>query len=398
VCDGRSVLCRVRDPRGELPIWPLQEAVADMWLAGLPVARWQEQEAEAVGLAVVDVAADEPLPALAKLVCLPGTLFGREALRAVLNGATAHKGAIRAAIAPQTPLWRALWAPRPPTPAAPLPVDLWGGVRPGSLPPTRDALGELSNAAVVAIASETGAVALPTAPWGAPPHLLRLSTAQRLLASPTHWLQLLECALLFCRLAREQRGCLGQRRILGRGCRVHPTALVEGSILGDNVTVEAHASVIDSVVGDDVHIADHTVVHSSMLGPGCRTLVDTHLRRVVALGDATLSNLDMADAIFGRGVFLTTGVAFFATPASGGPGVNVVVDGQDTGRPVLGGAIGRGAILGSRALFACGAALPPDALVVARPHEALARPDDEGLARAGMRRVAAPGRAADDVC
>jgi NDP-sugar pyrophosphorylase family protein len=161
---------------------------------------------------------------------------------------------------------------------------------------------------------------------------------------------------------------------------VHPTAIVERSILGANVRIEAHASVIDSVIGDDVHIADHSVIHTSAIGDRCRTLVDTHLRRVVAMPGSTLSNLDMQDAVFGAGVFLTTGVAFFPD----GPGRNVVVDGRDSGRAVGNGAVGKGAILGSRALFRCGVAVPAGALVVARPEEAVGKFDAGSLGRAAM--------------
>jgi hypothetical protein len=121
-------------------------------------------------------------------------------------------------------------------------------------------------------------------------------------------------------------------------------------------------------------------VHDCVLGPETRTLVDTSLRRVVAFGDSTLSNLAMADALFGKGVFLTTGVSFFARE----PGVDVEVEGVDTRRAVLGGAVGARAILGARALLVSGSAVPPGALVVARPEEALAKLDDKALERASM--------------
>jgi carbonic anhydrase/acetyltransferase-like protein (isoleucine patch superfamily) len=52
---------------------------------------------------------------------------------------------------------------------------------------------------------------------------------------------------------------------------------------------------------------------------------------------------------------------------------------------VLSGAIGRRAVLGSRALFRSGIALPAGALIVARPEEAIGKFDERSLAKAAMR-------------
>jgi NDP-sugar pyrophosphorylase family protein len=162
--------------------------------------------------------------------------------------------------------------------------------------------------------------------------------------------------------------------------KIHPSAYVHNSVLEDGVTLEANASVVDSHVGAGVHIADHAVIAQCVLGAGCRTLVDTHLRRVIALPDSTLSNLDLQDVVIGTGVFVTTAVAYF----QGQKGMPLVVDGVAVTRPVVGGAIGARCRLGSRALLAAGVSLPPGAVVVARPEEALAKIDAQGLGRAAM--------------
>ena len=54
-------------------------------------------------------------------------------------------------------------------------------------------------------------------------------------------------------------------------------------------------------------------------------------------------------------------------------------------RPVVGCAIGDGALMGARALLQAGLAIPPGTIVVMRPDDGLSRLDDVGLARAGMR-------------
>jgi hypothetical protein len=52
----------------------------------------------------------------------------------------------------------------------------------------------------------------------------------------------------------------------GRGCDIHPTAVIEGSILGDGVRIGAHALVRGCVVGNEVTIRDKAVVELSVLG------------------------------------------------------------------------------------------------------------------------------------
>ena len=52
----------------------------------------------------------------------------------------------------------------------------------------------------------------------------------------------------------------------GNNCKIHPTAIIEGSVLGDNVIVEANAIVRLSTVGSDCHISDNVVVINSVLG------------------------------------------------------------------------------------------------------------------------------------
>jgi carbonic anhydrase/acetyltransferase-like protein (isoleucine patch superfamily) len=280
----------------------------------------------------------------------------------------------QAAVAADTALWRASAVLTRAPAGAPLRVPLWGGAVAGRR------VDELEVAAVAVVADDAGAHLVDVRPYGPPPHRLAIADARGLLGWPRHWLHVLELSLAALRGAvRDVPARVRPDR--GRGQKIHPTATIERSVLGNNVVVEAHAAIIDSVIGDDVLVGDHSVIHTSVIGPGCRTLVDTHLRRVVAMGGSTLSNLDMQDAVFGREVFLTTGVAFFHD----GPGRTVFVDGQDTGRPVLSGAIGRRAVLGSRALFRAGMALPAGALVVARPEEAVGRFDEASLARAAMR-------------
>jgi carbonic anhydrase/acetyltransferase-like protein (isoleucine patch superfamily) len=354
-------------PESLAPLFPLEQPAAALWFGGKTLRAWQDDAAAACGLDVVDVAVGDAVPPDVVAHVAADVLCNGATLASVLAEARRSGHPVRAALPAKTALGRASMRPGHVGDGDVLALPLVAGAG-------------LHDDAKAWCIDDAGAVDIDVRPWGESPHVLALPRTARLLGWPRHWLQVLDLSLAALQ-TRLLGGEANVRRRRGASApKIHPTAIVENSILGDGVRIEAHACVIDSVVGDDVLVADHSVIHTSAMGPRCRTLVDTHLRRVVAMGGSTLSNLDMQDALFGEDVFLTTGVAFFAE----GPGTNVVVDGVDSGRAVLGGAIGRGAILGSRALFRCGIALPAGVLVVARPEEAVGRFDAGSLGRAAM--------------
>lgn len=365
-----SRLARLHPPSSVAPVFPLEQPAAALLFGGKTLRAWQDDAASACGLAVVDVDEGQKVPDDVVAYCNADVLFSAATLAGLLDAQKRRGGAVRAAVSTKTALGTA--SARLLDAGDTLTVPLWAGARSVDDAALRDA--------EPYVVDDDGAVAFDVRPYGVAPHALTLARVPRLLGWPRHWLHVLDLSLA----ALQTRLLDGQARTTRHARkerpRIHPTAIVENSILGANVRIEAHASVIDSVVGDDVLVADHSVIHTSAIGPRCRTLVDTHLRRVVAMADSTLSNLDMQDALFGERVFVTTGVAFFAEA----PGQNVVVDGRDSGRAVLGGAVGKGAILGSRALFRSGVALPAGALVVARPEEAVGKFDAGSLGRAAM--------------
>ena len=361
-----------RRHRASPPLFPLDEPIGALPFGGATLRALVDDAARACGLDVVDIGADDAVPEGAVVVGDDDVVVNAAALAALL--ARASTTVVQAAVAPGTALFLASTRVLDVDRAAPLRVPLWAGPSLSS--------SSLSDAADLAvIADEAGHVVVDTRPYGPPPHQLVIADVQRLLGWPRHWLHVLDLSLAALQTSLPTFAMPVKRRRGPSSPQIHPTATVVRSRLGNNVKIEAHVSIVDSVIGDDVLVADHTVIHGSVIGDRCRTLVDTHLRRCVCLPGSTLSNLDMQDALLGREIFLTTGVAFFHD----GPGRNVVVDGVDSGRAVLAGAIGRRAMLGSRALFRAGIALPAGALVVARPEESLGKMDERGLARAHMR-------------
>ncbi len=356
------VLARVK---GSPTIFPFADSAAELLFGSRALKTLQEEEARAAGFDVVDVDEGAVYGAGVFAAVNADVVFNAAALSAVVDASASRGKIVRATVKHRTPLFTAS------TRLLDVNGDLALPLIAGDLQGKRG-FGADED---VCVADEDGCVVVDTRPYGKAPHELRIARVQRLLGRATHWLHVLDLSLaaLQTRLAHPTTTPHKPKK----KPFIHPHAFVENSVIGSGVRVEAGAAIIDSVVGDDVIVADHTVIHSSVIGDGCRTLVDTHLRRVVAMPGSTLSNLDMQDAIFGREIFLTTSAGYFADA----PGRDVVVDGKDSGRAVLGGAIGARTVLGSRALMRCGLALPPQLLVVARPGEALGKVDEKSLAK-----------------
>lgn len=372
-----AVAVRLRHAPWDAPIAPLDEPAGALLVGDSTLALLQDRACAAVGLAVRDHDVGAPLPPDARVAFSGGAVFSSAALARLLSA----PGALaQAAVAPGTALARAAGRMRG---AAALRVPLWAGALAGLRADGAGApAAALGAAPLVIVADEDGAVRARVPPHGRAPHLVEVPAVRRLCGEVTHWLEALELSLAALHTRRLELSLAEGKNVLGRKVDVHPTAYVSGSILEDGVRLEPHVSVIDSYVGHDVLVADHTVIAGSVIGACCRTLVDTSVRRVVAQPGSTLSNLGLSDAIIGRDVFLTTAVSFFG-PA---PGEDVVVEGRDTGRALLGGAVGARAVLGARALLAAGLAVPAGVTVVSKPDEAAAKLDDAGLARAHMQR------------
>jgi carbonic anhydrase/acetyltransferase-like protein (isoleucine patch superfamily) len=357
----------------------MDDVAGALLVGGLGLQALQARE----GGPCVEVTPGDVLPAYTDVAWAADAVFSRATVHA-LRQAAASGALVQAAVKKGTPLWRSATRLLDDVKArdVDLRLPLWAGPLGGQIAQSSpDAVDAFPAAVPVAVCDEDGAVTVRVPPYGRPPHVVAVPSVMKLGGRLMHWLHLLELSLAALETERRALGLLHGRNRFRGDVDVHPTATVIGSILEAGVNIEPYASVIDSFVGKEVLIADHSVVHSCVIGDGCRSLVDTSLRRVVAMAGSTLSNIHFTDSVIGRDVFLTTSVATFAPP-----GEDASVDGRDTGRALLGAAIGARCVLGTRALLKAGTALPPGLLVVARPGEAASKLDDEGLARATMMR------------
>lgn len=379
---------RLLPSRGAV-LFPFDEPPERLPLLDVPLRHFQDRELYRAGLEkAVDARPGEPLPPGTRLVFSADAVFTAATVRALLDEAGGDGGARvrRAAVKRGTPLFDFVQPLQEGTSAEDdLPCPLWAGPLEGVVADER-ALA-LQEAALAVVCDEDGAVEHRVPPAGPPPHVLRVPKVTRIAGRLRHWLHLLNLNHAVLVAERERLGAVGGRNVIEGEAELHPDALVEDSLLAPGVVVEHGATVLRSFLGEGVRVADHAVLADCVIGPGCHTLVDTHMRRVVALGGSTLSNLGTEDLLLGREVFITTGVAFFGHA----PGGTVLVDGQDTRRPILGGCVGNRVTLGARSLFAAGVAVPSGAVIVGRLDEAVVKLDERGLARAGMQ-LGEPGR------
>lgn len=371
-----GLLVRMTDTGTHL--YPLDEPVSSLPFLDQPLHAFQKNEAERAGFAFVEQPASMPLPAGTTAWCGADVVFRAETLRALADAAHAAGRPCCAAVPRHTPLWHfvSAFGQTDRLSAEAMPFPLVAGPLEGLVPDRAF----FEGLQIIPLCDETTHEEVRVPPYGAPPHVLRIPMVTRLLGQVTHWLHLLNLNQALLQSVRSARGTRGNGNIIDGNVRAHPSALVEGSILSDGVEIEQSASVLECFLGKNVKIGDHAIFQGCVIGAGCHTLVDTHMRRVVALPGSTLSNLGVEDLLIGRDSFLTTAVAFFA----GGPGQNVQVEGQDSGRAVLSGAIGNRCILGARALFQSGMTVPSGTVIVMRPDEGLSKLDEKGLARASM--------------
>jgi carbonic anhydrase/acetyltransferase-like protein (isoleucine patch superfamily) len=358
----------LRLPAGAPLVAPFERPVGELPILDRPLAQWQADACREAGLTLKD--AESPDAAgPARLWFEADAVFTGPTLRALLKAA--RSGVVQAAVAPHTALFDFV-APFVHDAPGPMPLPLWAAPRPTT--PVREDVG------LATVCDENTLRPVRVAPYGPAPHLLRIPDVDRFGGVLRHWLHALNINQALLETERRRQGAIGPNSVIGARCELAPNGLVEASILGDDCVVEPQASVMNSYLGDGVRISGHAVIERCVIGSGCHTLIDTHLRRVVAHGGSTLSNVGLYDVLLGAEIFITTGVAFFG----GRPGRLVTLDGVDTRRPVLGGAVGPRSTLGARALFDEGIAVPAGTVIVGRPDEAASGTTPEKLARAGM--------------
>jgi hypothetical protein len=156
---------------------------------------------------------------------------------------------------------------------------------------------------------------------------------------------------------------LGRR---GARCRVHPTAVVEGSWLGDDVTIGALAVVRGCVLADGAIVEELAHVEGSFLAPGAAAqrmaLVKYTVLREGAAGAGAMqmSVLDRGAAVKYNALLMDQVLRGSVRVQSGG-GLHKAPFG------LAGVCVGEGTLIAAAVLIAPGRALPPGLLIVPDP-------------------------------
>jgi len=168
---------------------------------------------------------------------------------------------------------------------------------------------------------------------------------------------------------------------VGKRCRIHPTAVVEGCWLEDDVEVGANAVVRGCVLGHGVVVEDLAMVEFSVLDAGARVQRQAMVKFSTLGRSAAVGGLMQLGALGHRAALKRTGVLM---DVSFGGGVQVIANGDRHPAPLdmAGCCIGEGATVGAGVQVAAGRSIPAGVTVVAGPSSTVLRIPDgvEGLA------------------
>ena len=210
-------------------------------------------------------------------------------------------------------------------------------------------------------------------------HLLWLNHLLPWLRLQEHWQDHPGLSRAWRRRGRNPHRRAARLNVIGPGCDIHPTARVEGSLLGRGVKLGPFAYVRESILGDGVEVADHSKFTRCVVGEGCHTLNDSLFIACTFYPDSTLASFLLRNSVIGRRVFLTSGVMFWDEPIQGTVRVRHGASEVDTGRYLLGGCAGHECLLGTRAIFLPGRAVPNRTIIVMRPEEGVVKLPEQAL-------------------
>ena len=159
----------------------------------------------------------------------------------------------------------------------------------------------------------------------------------------------------------------------GKGCEIHPTAVVEGSWLGENVKIGAGAVIQGSVIGNDTIVEEAAVVELSTVGHRCWIGRNTVMFMSV-MYDGVFSGHRLTQAcLFGHDV-CTTGGGYLIDLNFNGP-VKVLQDGAvvDSGTNFLGVCLGHRVTMGTGMWIHGGREVPNDTFLIRDPADVLVK-------------------------
>ncbi len=156
----------------------------------------------------------------------------------------------------------------------------------------------------------------------------------------------------------------------GKGCKIHPTAVIEASILGDDVTVGAGVVIRHSWIGNGVQIGDQVRVTNSVIHERSIVAPQANIFLCLLLPHAFVSaGVGHQISVFGRESFIAAGVTIYDL-SFGGP-IKTQHRGErvSSGVRFLGACIGHRARIGPHVRIGYGETIPNDSFLVADPDQ-----------------------------
>ncbi len=165
-------------------------------------------------------------------------------------------------------------------------------------------------------------------------------------------------------------GKLGSR---GRGCDIHPSAVVEASTLGDGVRVGANAVVRFSHLGDGVSISDQCNIQYSVLGQGASVARMGMLQGCVMYPGSNSGHYGLQLCVVGRGTFVGGEVVLGDFKPQGEVMVSHRGALVSSGTNMIGCAVGHDCQILMRATAYPGREVPNGYWILGSPHDILAK-------------------------
>lgn len=157
---------------------------------------------------------------------------------------------------------------------------------------------------------------------------------------------------------------------IGKNCDIDPTAVIQGPAkIGNNVTIGAGAVVGNCVIGNNVNVSQGCQLMLSVVGDGTFLPFRASLFETVLMEDCMVAqNTCLQMCVVGRGSFVGAGNTFTdfnLVPST----IRSHFAGQleDTGMPVLGGAVGHNVRIGSGMVVFPARMIESDVVLFASP-------------------------------
>lgn len=352
-------------------IQPFDDPVAETPIQNRPLAAWQEEAFRAAGLNRIP---DLQPPCLV----VPDTLFANgEALRAFVDGAAGRDAVLV--------LGESLFG-RATTPVQPGVTRVEGG---WLFTAIRFVSGRGEEPIPVVVDPQEWVIDFPAPQQYAGTTSLGLGVPRRMVMTIHHWVHVLwanqtaggvalRCTprwrlvgrLLWAALralSLNKWKVLGKLNTIGRGCDIHPTALVEGSTLAEGVFVGPYARVAFSTVGKGAIIMPSASVELCVVGERALVADGCVIRSCVLYPGAAASQLLMQQCVLGRDTVTTKGGVTLDLNFDGD--IKVPLDGRmhSTGLRFLGSAFGHRARIGTGFYLSPGRAVPNDYFLIRDP-------------------------------